>query len=164
MILWGWIQKPYAVLNLFLWRPWGWMHSGAHKNLKTLLIVCPRWLLPCFIFYIIGNDIIYTRWRGNVVRDKLDCCPVTIKVSSFIVKTPNPSQSIREIQHSNNKRTASCFHGIPSLQKTNTSLKTILNDPPVAQQWMYAQTPGVIFIHIFSIFICLLICQKGTVE
>lgn len=91
---------------------------------------------------------------GNVVRDKLDCCPVTIKVSSFIVKTPNRSQSIREIQHSSNKRTAWGFHGIPSPQQTNTSWEIILNDPPNAQQWMFPSKPWGQIYSFFCIFVC----------
>lgn len=100
---------------------------------------------------------------GNVVRDKLDCCPVTIKVSSFIVKTPNRSQSIRETQHSSNKRTARGFHGIPSLQQSNTSWEIILNDPPDAQQWMFPSNPwGQIYPFIFIFLFVLLMCQGCT--
>lgn len=79
---------------------------------------------------------IYAGRRGNPVTDKLDCCPVTIKVSSFIVKTPNTSQSIGEthtmIVYKGTARRILGILTIKKKKKSNTSLELVLNDPPLA--------------------------------
>lgn len=83
------------------------LHKGAHRKLKDIAHCFPEYRPQNDFFLVLYSTLqgmtslnqnsIYTGCRGNLVRNKLDCCSVTIKVSSFIVKTSNSSPSIQEM-------------------------------------------------------------------
>lgn len=117
----------------------------------------------CSIFHIIGNDIIklecdLRRMKGNLVRDKVDGGSVAIKVSSFIVKTPHSSQSIREMHTiiKDKKTTRTRIHGILAVQEKQVRLWSQFSIA-LAEHADASQTSLVYYLYVMSYsFVCFL--------